>query len=70
MSTRSAFSHWDIEQGQAQPEDVELLTVKRIPFLDAVGMVERGEITDAMSVASILKVHVLALTGRLVRSSP
>jgi hypothetical protein len=29
-------------------EDAELLAVRRVPFPDAVGMVERGEIRDAM----------------------
>jgi ADP-ribose pyrophosphatase len=59
------FLAWDIEAGEPHPGDAELLAVKRVPFRDAVGMVERGEIRDAMSTASILKVHGLAVTGRL-----
>ena len=46
----------DLEMGEAEPEDTEELVVKKIPFSEAVDMVHRGEITDAMSVAAILKV--------------
>jgi ADP-ribose pyrophosphatase len=56
---------WDLTQGKAHPEEVEQLMIRRVPFATTVGMVERGEITDAMSVAAILKVQCLALTGRL-----
>ena len=64
------FLAWDVEPGEPHPEDAELLVVKRVPFAEAVGMVERGEIRDAMSVASILMLHSLALTGRLPEGFP
>jgi len=64
------FLAWDLEIGEPAPEDAELLAVKRLPFLDAVAMVERGEIRDAMSVASILMLHGLALRGRLPAGCP
>jgi 8-oxo-dGTP pyrophosphatase MutT (NUDIX family) len=48
------FLDWDLAQGEPQPEEVELLTIRRLPFATALGMVERGEITDAMSVSAIL----------------
>ena len=64
------FLAWDIEAGEPHPEDAELLAVRRVPFPDAVAMVERGEIRDAMSVASILMVQGLALTGRLPEGIP
>jgi 8-oxo-dGTP pyrophosphatase MutT (NUDIX family) len=64
------FLAWDIEPGEPHPEDAELLAVKRVPFPEAVGMVERGEIRDAMSVAAILMVQGLALTGRLPEGLP
>jgi hypothetical protein len=65
MEQAICFLAWDIEAGEPHPGDAELLAVKRVPFRDAVGMVERGEIRDAISAASILKVHGLAVTGRL-----
>jgi ADP-ribose diphosphatase len=64
------FLAWDVEPGEPHPEDAEQLAVKRVPFAEAVAMVERGEIRDAMSVASILMVHCRALTRRLPEGMP
>jgi ADP-ribose pyrophosphatase len=61
---------WDLKQGEPHPEEAELLTIRRLPFVMAFGMVERGEITDAMSVAAIQKVQLLALTRRLPEGFP
>lgn len=55
-----------ISQHTSSPEDTEQLTVKRVPFEEAYGMVERGEITDSMSVAAILKVKLLIVGGELI----
>jgi hypothetical protein len=41
------------------------LVVRRMPFDEAYEMVERGEITDSMSVTGILKVKLLLVTGQL-----
>lgn len=49
----------DLEQQEAEPEDTEELIVKRLPFSEVVSMVHLGKITDAMSVAAILKVDWL-----------
>jgi 8-oxo-dGTP pyrophosphatase MutT (NUDIX family) len=54
-----------LEQREAAPEETEELVVRRLPFEEAYGMVERGEITDSMSVAAILKVKLLLLQGQL-----
>lgn len=54
-----------LEQHDAAPEETEELAVRRLPFEEAYRMVERGEITDAMSVAAILKVKLLVLQGQL-----
>lgn len=45
-----------LEVGESEPEDGEVLELRRLPLKDAVGMVERGEIRDALAVASLLKV--------------
>lgn len=45
--------------GPPRPEDTEDLAVRRLPFSEAVAMVERGEITDAVSVAGILRVAAM-----------
>jgi len=54
-----------LEQFEAQPEDTEQLQVRKVPFEEAYQMVCRGEITDAMSVAAILKVKHLLLENKL-----
>jgi 8-oxo-dGTP pyrophosphatase MutT (NUDIX family) len=46
-----------LTQKNACPEETEQLVVKNLPFADAVKMVDEGKITDAMSVAAILKVQ-------------
>ena len=54
-----------LEQGKAEPEETEQLVVRRIPFEEAYEMVERREITDSMSVAGILKIKLLLVSGQL-----
>lgn len=56
---------WDVEQKKASPEDTEVLELKRLPFEEAYQMVEAGEITDAISVAAILKVKMMLSDGRI-----
>jgi 8-oxo-dGTP pyrophosphatase MutT (NUDIX family) len=55
----------DLYQEKAEPEETENLAVKKMPFSEAFAMVERGEITDSMSVAAIYKVQYMLLTGVL-----
>ncbi|MEI6265777.1 MAG: NUDIX hydrolase [Sphingobacteriia bacterium] len=55
----------DLQQGQAEPEETEQLIVQKIPFTEAVAMVENGKITDSMSVAAIYKVQLLLVQGKL-----
>lgn len=45
----------DLVQREAQPEGTEKLELLRVPFDQALEMVERGEITDALSVLGILR---------------
>jgi len=44
-----------LTEGAPSPDETEVLTVRKILLKDAIGMVERSEITDAMSVAGLLK---------------
>jgi 8-oxo-dGTP pyrophosphatase MutT (NUDIX family) len=55
----------NLSQQMASPEETEQLQVKKLPFEEAYQMVERGEITDAMSVAAILKVKLMLADGRI-----
>jgi 8-oxo-dGTP pyrophosphatase MutT (NUDIX family) len=54
-----------LRQEEAMPEETEELVVRRVSFDEAFEMVERGEITDSMSVAGILKVKLLLVSGAL-----
>ena len=54
-----------LEQREAEPEETEQLVVRKLPFEEAYRMVETGEITDSMSVASILKVKLMSVQGQL-----
>lgn len=49
----------DLTEGDAAPESTEELKVLRLPFAEVYQMVLRGEITDALSVATILRVRLL-----------
>jgi 8-oxo-dGTP pyrophosphatase MutT (NUDIX family) len=46
----------EVTEGDPQFEESEQLEIRRLPLVEAVEMVNRGEITDAVSVAAILKV--------------
>jgi 8-oxo-dGTP pyrophosphatase MutT (NUDIX family) len=55
----------DLEQQEAAPEDTEQLTVRKLPFEEAFRMVEKGLITDSISVAAILKVQLMLTNGSI-----
>ncbi|WP_454020444.1 NUDIX domain-containing protein [Azospirillum sp. Marseille-Q6669] len=63
--TAHCFLAWGIEQGQAEPEETEVLQLRHVPFAEAYAMVKRGEITDAIAVACLLRVRLMALDGDL-----
>lgn len=50
---------------EAEPDDTEDLTIRKVPFEEAFDMVMKGEITDSMSVAGILKVKLLMDKGEI-----
>lgn len=51
--------------GISSPEETEELMVKKLPFNEAYQMVMKGEITDSISVAAILKTHILIQENKL-----
>ena len=53
-----------LEQQAAMPEETESLTVKKIPFDEAVSMLESGAITDSISVAAIQQVQLMLFQGK------
>ncbi|MDH5609033.1 MAG: NUDIX hydrolase, partial [Cyclobacteriaceae bacterium] len=44
-----------LEQGETEFEETEDLAIRKIPFREAVAMCMRGEITDSLSLAGLLK---------------
>jgi 8-oxo-dGTP pyrophosphatase MutT (NUDIX family) len=60
-----AFIAWGLKPGPAEPDETEELSLRQVPFAEALEMVMRGEITDAITVASLLKVQALAARGAL-----
>lgn len=49
----------------AEPEETEALRVMRLPLAEAFGLALRGDIRDAISVASLLKLKVLLDAGEI-----
>ena len=52
----AVFVARDLMPGETALEETEDIQVRKIPLDEAVAMVERGEITDAISVAALLMV--------------
>jgi 8-oxo-dGTP pyrophosphatase MutT (NUDIX family) len=46
----------DLTMGESDPDDTEILELKKVSLIEAVRMVMDSEITDSLSVAAILKV--------------
>lgn len=59
------YTATDLSFGESEPEESEDLLVKKLPFEEVFQMVMDGKITDAMSVAAILKVKILIDKGIL-----
>jgi 8-oxo-dGTP pyrophosphatase MutT (NUDIX family) len=61
----TVFLAWELSETPPQPEETEQLGIARVPFWHAVARVKRGEIRDSISVASLLRVALMALQGEL-----
>ncbi len=63
-----AFIAWNLSpEGSFQPDSSEELSLRRVPFADAVKMAVSGEITDGFSLVMLLKADHLLRTGGLPR---
>lgn len=45
----------DLSQGETEFEETEVLQIRKLPFSEVLEMVMKGEITDSISIAGILK---------------
>jgi 8-oxo-dGTP pyrophosphatase MutT (NUDIX family) len=51
----------NLSQHQACPEETEQLKIRKLPLKEAIEMAQNGEISDALSVLSLLKIPALHL---------
>ncbi|BFG70046.1 NUDIX hydrolase [Sediminibacterium sp. KACHI17] len=54
-----------LAQGEAEPEDTEELHCRKVSLDEAWQMVDKGIITDSMSVAAITKIKLMKVLGQL-----
>jgi 8-oxo-dGTP pyrophosphatase MutT (NUDIX family) len=59
------FVAWGLHEGLAHPDPQETLLQRRVPFREAVGMTESGEIADLASNALLLGVEARHRAGKL-----
>lgn len=55
----------DLSFGEAQPEDNEQLELKKVHFDELYQMVEKGEITDSLTVCIVLKAKIMMMEGKV-----
>jgi 8-oxo-dGTP pyrophosphatase MutT (NUDIX family) len=60
-----AFVAQGLEFGEAQPEETEDLRLRRLPFAETVEMVLRGDITDTLSMVTILAANEWRRQGKI-----
>lgn len=53
------FVATDLTEGPPKPDPDEILTIKKVPFTQALNMVHQNEIKDAMSIMGILQLEQL-----------
>ncbi len=54
-----------LNPGESAPDDTESLAHKVLPFGEALAQALSGAITDAMTVAALLRAHHMAVTGEI-----
>jgi 8-oxo-dGTP pyrophosphatase MutT (NUDIX family) len=56
-----------LSEGEVEPDETEALTQMRVPFKTLLDAVIKGQVRDALTVVSVLRVHHMAVTGDLPR---
>ncbi|WP_437362195.1 NUDIX domain-containing protein [Inquilinus limosus] len=59
------FIAWGLTEGEAEPEETEDLALHTVPLAEAFAMVADGRITDSLTVAALLRLQVMVLSGTL-----
>jgi 8-oxo-dGTP pyrophosphatase MutT (NUDIX family) len=60
-----SFVAQNLIMGEVAPDETEVLSVRRLPLIEAVEMVIDGRITDALAMTSLLKVQLMLDRGQL-----
>ena len=55
----------NLEQQEAELEETEDILVQKLPFAEALNMIERGEITDSLSIIALQKIRLMQLEGKI-----
>ena len=58
-----------LSQGESCPDDSEQLKIKRVSLAECIEMIHRGQITDAISVAGLLRLYCSDPTLNLLRTT-
>ena len=64
------FLAQELKEGPSSPEDTEDLQIVRLPFSEALDLIHRGVITDALSIMGLYRVYWLAKEGKLTKPFP
>jgi ADP-ribose pyrophosphatase len=64
------FAAEDLELGEAQPDETEQLEVRVLPFNEALEWARDGRITDALSVAGLLRLAADGATADAAAQAP
>jgi 8-oxo-dGTP pyrophosphatase MutT (NUDIX family) len=59
------FLAWGVAQGETSPDPQERLSIRRLPFAEALHLVLSGQIHDGGTVALVLWAHLGAVRGLL-----
>jgi ADP-ribose pyrophosphatase len=54
-----------LKQFEPEPEDTEKLAIRKVPFAEIYGKVCKGEISDAITIAAVLKLQLMIMEGKL-----
>ena len=61
----TAYVAWDLRQGEASPDETEVLTLRWLTFGELLALALEGQITDCLSLAAIFKLKLLFDAGKL-----
>lgn len=62
------FVAWGLDRGAPQPDAGERLSLRQVPFQDAVAMALKGEISNLPGIAALMGIEVRRQRGDLPRS--